>query len=429
LAETRRKRAVAAGRSAESAEDTVTPSSTYALRLNQALEAISAAQAATPAREAAAVEAPRKTVRRTATVAAPSAARLQAAKAAGLLPPTTPTVDVEAPRPTRTRATRRTATVEAVESTAVAAPAPRTPTRRTSAKRIDLASEAPLAPAPVDLLLEAAAAGDDSEVSLDEALESDRRFAALLDDAAEANRATRAPAQPSRQVGWRAWLAALEKLPPIRLPIGPAIPWKLGLPALVGLVILMASMSHGAQADSQGVQLPAQETYAVQQTSPLFADAQKDAAQTPAQADTQTQTQAPAQAGQAPTKAATIGVQDPAGGFDFVDVAIKLAAVLGLAYGSLLLLKRVGVGGAGARSSGGAADLKLVSSLALAPNRTVHVISAPGGKSLLVGATPNQVNLIAELGLSASIEADEAPAAEASSFFDVLAAKLPRTIR
>jgi flagellar biogenesis protein FliO len=42
--------------------------------------------------------------------------------------------------------------------------------------------------------------------------------------------------------------------------------------------------------------------------------------------------------------------------------------------------------------------LRVMSSVALAPNRHVHVISAPDGRSFLLGATPNQVNLIAELG-------------------------------
>jgi len=43
----------------------------------------------------------------------------------------------------------------------------------------------------------------------------------------------------------------------------------------------------------------------------------------------------------------------------------------------------------------------------------------PGGKTLLVGATPNQVNLIADLGELAD---EESP--EANSFFDVLKSKI-----
>jgi flagellar biogenesis protein FliO len=53
--------------------------------------------------------------------------------------------------------------------------------------------------------------------------------------------------------------------------------------------------------------------------------------------------------------------------------------------------------------------------LALAPNRSVHVIKVPGGRTLLVGATPNAVNLIADLG---EVGEDETP--EANSLFDVL---------
>jgi hypothetical protein len=52
----------------------------------------------------------------------------------------------------------------------------------------------------------------------------------------------------------------------------------------------------------------------------------------------------------------------------------------------------------------------------------VHVLKAPGGKTLLVGATPNQVNLIADLG-----DISEDPEAEATgSFFDILKGKLPQ---
>ena len=49
----------------------------------------------------------------------------------------------------------------------------------------------------------------------------------------------------------------------------------------------------------------------------------------------------------------------------------------------------------------------------------MHVIKVPGGRTLLVGATPNAVNLIADLG---EVGEDETP--EASSFFDVLKGKV-----
>ena len=94
--------------------------------------------------------------------------------------------------------------------------------------------------------------------------------------------------------------------------------------------------------------------------------------------------------------------------------------MLGLAYGSLVLLKRGGFGGATAAGTGGSPQaMRVVSSLALAPNRTVHVIKVPGGRTLLVGATPNAVNLLADLG-----EVAETDTPEAASFFDVLKARL-----
>jgi flagellar biogenesis protein FliO len=199
------------------------------------------------------------------------------------------------------------------------------------------------------------------------------------------------------------WLDALDRLPPIRLPIGPPIPWRLGLPVLIALVVVMGVMSRSsARADTQGVQLPAQQTYPVQSEAPLFTNSQ--------QADLP---QAPA--------AQPLGLPESSGpGFDFFDIGIKLAAVLGLAYGSLLLLKRAGFGGATAAATGGSPQaMRVVSSLALAPNRTVHVIKVPGGRTLLVGATPNAVNLLADLG-----EVAETDTPEVASFFDVLKARL-----
>jgi flagellar biogenesis protein FliO len=50
------------------------------------------------------------------------------------------------------------------------------------------------------------------------------------------------------------------------------------------------------------------------------------------------------------------------------------------------------------------------------------VITVPGGKTLLVGVTPNHVNLIAELG---EVELEQA-ATDGASFLDVLSSKLSR---
>ena len=172
--------------------------------------------------------------------------------------------------------------------------------------------------------------------------------------------------------------------------------------------VLVAVVSRPApRAESAGVRLPAEETYAVQHDAPLFADSH--AAEEP---DTVASSTA-------------LGVAEPPGlGLDFVaDIGIKLVAVLGLAYGSLTLLKRAGGGGptVARAASGSSVGLRVVSSLALAPNRTVHVLQVPGGKTLLVGATPNQVNLLTELGELPAL--DLAP--DGPSFLDVLASKLP----
>jgi flagellar biogenesis protein FliO len=205
---------------------------------------------------------------------------------------------------------------------------------------------------------------------------------------------------------WRGWLAALDRLPPIRLPIGPPIPWRIGLPALAALVIVMGLMSRSAaQVDTAGVQLSAQQTYPVQHEAPLFAKpaaAAADPAETTTPPDTAAAPVAQiSNAAQAQPQAQPIGVPESAslGGFDLVDVGIKLIAVLGLAYGSMMLLKRLGYGGAGSvsRSAGDGHEVRVISSIALAPNRSVHVISVPGGKTLLVGATPTSVNLLSEL--------------------------------
>ncbi len=204
-----------------------------------------------------------------------------------------------------------------------------------------------------------------------------------------------------------AFLEALDKLPPIKLPIGPSIPWRLGLPMLIAALVLSLVMfrpAATAPADQPGVKLPTQETYAVQQ-SPLFAK--------PASSTDQPVAQQPA----------PIGVQEPAAAsVDVFDLAIKFIAVLGLACGSLFLLKRFGPGGNGVLRSDPNSGVRVVSSLVLAPNRTVHVLRTPDGKSLLLGATPNQVNLIADLGELS----EDALTAQGSTFFDVLATKLAK---
>lgn len=256
------------------------------------------------------------------------------------------------------------------------------PPAASAAPAVDVAAPAPtpaptLAPARVEVEAEDAAAVEE--------------FAALDIEDIEGFEPT---AQPK---GLKGFMAALDKLPPIRLPIGPAIPWRIGLPALVALLLVMAVMYRpSGNQEPVGVRLPAQETYAVQQESPLFAKEQ-------------TQQQ--------------LGVTEPAAtNVDILDIGLKFIAVLALAYGSLLALKKFGPGGTGSIKGGNAGGVRVVSSIALAPNRSVHVLRTPDGKSLLLGATPNQVNLIADLGELS----EDALTAQGSSFFDVLSAKLPK---
>jgi flagellar biogenesis protein FliO len=238
---------------------------------------------------------------------------------------------------------------------------------------------------------EVAPAQDTFALRLNEALDAINAANAGQRAATPTEVSTSTAQDPVAKGGFAGWLAALDKLPPIRLPIGPAIPWRIGLPALAALVVVMAFMSRSAasSAEPTGVQLPAQQQYAIQQQAPLFAKPAADASAPASDAGA-----APA----APAPAQPIGVSESTatGGFDFMDIGIKLVAVLGLAYGSLMLLKRFGPNG-GRMSSGAGPDVRVISSISLAPNRSVHVLELPGGKTLLVGATPTAVNLLAEL--------------------------------
>jgi flagellar biogenesis protein FliO len=250
---------------------------------------------------------------------------------------------------------------------------------------------------------------------------SEETFSLRLNEALAAINAANGITSPpsdsedSAPSGVRGWLAALDKLPPIRLPIGPAIPWKVGIPLLLVALAAWGIMSRQTiQSDAPGVQLPAQPTYAVQQESPLFAKPTVAAETAAAPADTSAAPTAPANAAPADTTAAPtapanaaptataapLGVAEPSAlaGFDPIDIGIKLIAVLALAYGSLMLLKRFGYGGArSARGKGADGEVRVVTSITLAPNRSVHVLKVPGGKTLLIGATPTSVNLLTEL--------------------------------
>ncbi len=195
-------------------------------------------------------------------------------------------------------------------------------------------------------------------------------------------------------------LEALDRRPALRLPVGPPIPWRYGLLALAALVLLTAALARPGAAGA-----PARGPSAVPAAVGGTLDARDSRAAPPTP---------------------SLGVAEPPGlGFDLADLALKLALVVALAYGSLAALKRLGVGGAvpaaGVLPPG--ETLRLVASLTLAPNRTLHVVRAPGAKLLLVGATPGQITLIADLGERPDLAGDEAPA----SFLQLLTGKLAAT--
>jgi flagellar biogenesis protein FliO len=325
------------------------------------------------------------------------------------------------------------ASASASASASTPAPAPKRPVRRAPPPIID---DEPATP---NYALRLTEDLDERPKPKPAAPPSQETFSLRLNEALAAINAANGIATPpaeedSAPKGVRGWLAALDRLPPIRLPIGPAIPWKVGIPLLLVAVMTWGIMSRQTiQSDAPGVQLPPQPTYAAQE-SPLFAKptvaTDTSAAPAATSGDTSAAPTTPAAAGDtsaassaaaaptangvtapvAPTAAAPIGVAEPSAlaGFDPVDIGIKLIAVLALAYGSLMLLKRFGFGGARASRGNGADDeVRVVTSITLAPNRSVHVLKVPGGKTLLIGATPNSVNLLTELDADGDLLADE----------------------
>jgi flagellar biosynthetic protein FliO len=96
---------------------------------------------------------------------------------------------------------------------------------------------------------------------------------------------------------------------------------------------------------------------------------------------------------------------------------VSLVLVLGLAYATILGLKRF----TGLKSAGGSSGrrIKIVENSQLGPNRALHLVEI-GGRRLLVASTPNQVSLIAEIEAEAPREG-EAPAEPIAGFKDQLA--------
>ncbi len=76
------------------------------------------------------------------------------------------------------------------------------------------------------------------------------------------------------------------------------------------------------------------------------------------------------------------------------DVAVKTALVLALLYAALWAIRRY-YGKSGVLQRG--PSLLVVQSTQLGPGRSVHLIGV-GGKMLLIGATSQQVSLLAEVG-------------------------------
>lgn len=75
-----------------------------------------------------------------------------------------------------------------------------------------------------------------------------------------------------------------------------------------------------------------------------------------------------------------------------LDLLVKLAAVLGLAYVSLALLKRYTYGSAGSQRGNA---LRVIESTVLAPNRAVYLVRA-GDREILLGVTPTQITPLSE---------------------------------
>ncbi len=93
------------------------------------------------------------------------------------------------------------------------------------------------------------------------------------------------------------------------------------------------------------------------------------------------------------------------------DVAVKTSLVLAILYAALWVMRRY-YGKTGIPQRG--PSLMVVQSTQLGPGRSVHLIGI-GGKMLLVGATSQQVSLLAEVG-SADLAVEPEVAVTADSF-------------
>jgi len=83
----------------------------------------------------------------------------------------------------------------------------------------------------------------------------------------------------------------------------------------------------------------------------------------------------------------------------------RLLLVLGLAYGTIFALKRFS--SMRAATGGSRTTIRVIENSSLGSNKSLHLVEV-GSRKLLVASTPNQVNLVVELG-SDDVPEDETP--------------------
>jgi flagellar biosynthetic protein FliO len=102
----------------------------------------------------------------------------------------------------------------------------------------------------------------------------------------------------------------------------------------------------------------------------------------------------------------------PAMGHYLATTLVALALVIGLAIGTLYLLRRI----VPVPSSG--RTVRLVESVPLEPRRSLHLVEI-GGRLLLLGSTDGSVSLLTELE-KGEVEIPEPPPPAARRFIDIL---------
>jgi flagellar biogenesis protein FliO len=124
--------------------------------------------------------------------------------------------------------------------------------------------------------------------------------------------------------------------------------------------------------------------------------------------------------------------KDEGRGYNTVDalwsgirIILALAIVSAMVWGMVWLLKRYGGRYglltilAGMRSSSGRGSLRMLETMAIAPGRSLHIVEV-GRKILVIGTTPQSVNLVAEVTDEAEADAIRRQSFKASPFAKVL---------